>query len=125
MAVVVAILLWLIALAVVTGPLRSALGQAYNLRNIEKLGGSVPLLTFVFGLPAIGIGSAPAAVGVGILIWGIAWLGPIVLLVGAWRAPSPESLSDWVVFGGTVYMSVVVLLGILVAVGLWLPYCLA
>lgn len=120
----VVVLIWLVTLAFVSGPARWEYAHTYEYR-IEELGDALPLLTVVVGLPILGLGSlTPESFVVRVLFWGVTWVGPAILLIGMWNAESRDVLSDWLLYGGTIYLSLMLLFAVIVVVGLWLPFSL-
>ncbi len=118
----VIILIWLMTLAFISGPARWELAHTYQ-HLIEDMAESMPLLTSVVGLPILGIEQGrPGSVVVRVLFWGFTWLGPLIRLVGIWRAKARDVLSDWLLYGGTIYCSIMVLLALVIAVSLWIPF---
>lgn len=118
------ILIWFITLGFVCGPLRWEFAHTY--RNlINGFEDSLPVLTTVLGLPVLGIGDQTfMSIFVVVVLGGITWLGPATLLVGVWRFPNREKFSDWLLFGGSLYVAIILLFTILLAVSFWLPFSL-
>lgn len=117
-----AIGIWLIALGFVSGPARWEFAHTYEIwiKGFEK---NLPELTTVLALPLLEIGESSAlSIFLSGAICAIAWLGPVVLLVGVWRAPNREALSDWLLYGGALYASLMALFVALIAVSFWLPF---
>ena len=119
-----ALLIWLAALALASGPVRWELAHTYE-HWIDGAGSSLPVLTTAVSLPVLGLSSSSLpSIAVRTLFWGLAWLGPATLLIGVWRARSREGLSDCLLFGGALYAASIILAVLLVSVGLWLPFSL-
>ena len=119
-----AVAVWIVTLAYAGGPARWELAHTYQ-HLIEGVGSALNAPTVAFGLPILGLGPRTfQSVVVTVVIWGVAWLGPIILLVGIWRVRTREALSDWLLLGGVLYGSVMLLFLVVIAVSLWLPFSL-
>lgn len=117
-----AIAAWLSVIALAFGPLRWGFGHDYE-SWIARAKASLPALTASVSLPVLGIGpSTASSVLVSGVFWGFAWLVPIALLIGVWRAPSREDLLEVLVYGGGLYTAVLAFLVFLSILGLWLPF---
>ncbi len=123
-AATAAVVPWLIALVLVSGPVRWELSHTYE-HWIEGVGSDLPALTTAVALPVLGIGpSRPSGLLVRWVFWTVLWLGPAPLLLLVWRSDAQRRLLEVLVLGGGGYAGVVVLFAIVVAMGLWLPFSL-
>ena len=117
------LLIWLLILAFLTGPVRSEYAHTYAHR-IQPLD-SIPVITNVVGLRLLGLGRSTFLANVVVVVMcGVTWIGPIVLLVQSWRVDTREMLSDWLLYGGLLYATIMGLFLLLVAFSLWLPFSL-
>jgi len=116
------LLLWIVTLALLAGPVRWEFAHSYS-HQIAGAGADLPTPTLDLALPILGLGAGSLAASlVKLLFWGICWLGPGLMLLGVWRAASPEAVLERFVFGGALYGSLMLLLAIALAVSLWLPF---
>lgn len=119
-----ALLIWLATLVFIFGPARWEYAHTYKHR-IESLGSSLPILTEEVGLSLLGLGrTGVLSTFVVVLVWGVTWIGPLILLLGTWRVHSREALSDLLLFGSLLYGSFLALFLTVTAVSLWLPFSL-
>lgn len=120
----IVIVVWLGTLAFIAGPARWELAHTYE-HWIEGLGKNLPTLTTIVGLPILGVGT-PSVTSMLVrgLFWAFSWLGPAALLIGAWRIKSQQTLAEWFLYGGALYLAVMLLALAVVMVGLWLPFAL-
>ena len=120
----VVIIVWLGTLAFVAGPARWEFAHTYE-HWMDGMEMYVPELTSIVGLPFLDLGnpSLMSSILRG-LFWAFAWLSPVGLLVGIWRIKSPQALSDWLLYGGALYLSIMLLAFVVIAVSLWIPFSL-
>jgi hypothetical protein len=118
----IAIVVWLGTLAFVAGPARWELAHTYE-HWIEGLGKNLPALTTTVGLPILGVGtpSMTARLLRG-FFWAFAWLSPVGLLIGVWRIKSQQALAEWFLYGGALYLAVMLLAFAVTVVSLWIPF---
>jgi len=118
----VVVLLWVGTLALLAGPVRWEFAHTYS-HWVGPAGTALPAPTLVVALPVLGLApNSFAAAGVQLLFWGISWLGPAAILAGVWRAASPEIALERFLFGGALYGSLMLLLALVLAVSLLLPF---
>ncbi len=121
-AATAALAIWLAVVALVWGPVRWEFAHTYQ-HWIEDWESHLPVLTTAVSLPVLGLGSSTvASFLVRTLFWGLAWLGPAILLLGVWRARTPESLTELLLLGWPLYAASLLLLLVLVILGLWIPF---
>jgi len=117
------IVIWLITLIFVAGPVRWEFAHSYG-HWISGIGDELPLPTALIGLPILNIGEvSPSSIAVRVVFWSAVWLGPIILLLGVWRA-IPENVANWMLYGGVLYATIVISLAIAICFSLWLPFSL-
>lgn len=120
----IAIVVWLGTLAFIAGPARWEFAHTYE-HWIEGLGTALPTLTTTVGLPILGIGTPSMTSGLQRgLFWAFAWLGPVGLLIGVWRIKSQQTLAEWFLYGGALYLALMLLAFAVTAVSLWIPFSL-
>jgi len=120
----ITLMIWLGTLAFVAGPVRWEFAHTYD-HWMEGLGDSLPSPTKNVGLPFLGLGHSSLAASILIgLFWAIAWLSPVGLLIGIWRTRSDHALSDWLLYGGALYCSLMFLASVVILLSLWLPFAL-
>lgn len=118
----VILLVWFITLAFISGPVRWEVAHTYQ-HLVDRLENSLPLPTKVVGLPVLGLGAlTPLSIAIVMVFWGVAWLGPVFLLLGIWRTTTWKALSDWLMLGGTFYTSTMFLFVVVIVFSLWLPF---
>lgn len=116
------VLLWTATLALLAGPVRWEFAHSYA-HWVAPARETLPAPTDTVALAVLGLaGDSVSTALVQLLFWGIAWVGPAAILVGVWRAESAESVLERFVFGGALYASLMLLLSLVVAVSLWLPF---
>ncbi|MGV8039734.1 MAG: hypothetical protein AB2L07_06560 [Thermoanaerobaculaceae bacterium] len=120
----IVIVVWLGTLAFVAGPARWELAHTYE-HWIDGLGKNLPALTTIVGLPILGVGTpSMTSTLLRVPFWAFAWLGPVGLLIGAWRIESQQALAEWFLYGGALYLAVMLLAFVVMAVSLWIPFSL-
>jgi hypothetical protein len=121
------LLLWLALLGLITGPLRWEFAHSYA-HWIAGLGDTLPLPTYYLGLPLLGLPSPGGSIWTGAPVWPavlcglIAWAGPLLLLLGVWRAPSRLALLEWLLLAGGAYALALLAIGLGALFSLWLPF---
>lgn len=121
---VVTIVVWYLTLGVIFGPVRLEFSHTYR-HWIEGLEESLPSLTRAFAVPILGLDLPGLSGGwVFFAVWGILWIFPAALAVCIIRARDEQAvLSRWVL-GASLHSTVTLLITVLVAFGLWLPFAL-
>ena len=114
--------LWLLVLLALFG-IRAEVSHTYAHR-INSVRDYLPWLTRNVSIPILG---GDAAHGTGLplfaLVWLILWISPIAALVWASTEPAEASLARWTL-SASLYIPVFVLVCLVVAFGLWLPFSL-
>ena len=118
------ILLWYLTLGAVFGPVRLEFSHTYR-HWIEGLEDYLPSLTRAFAAPVLGPDLPHSSGGwVFFPVWSILWVLPAVLAACVMRARDEQTLLHTWVRGASLYAVTVVLITVLVASGLWLPFAL-
>jgi hypothetical protein len=120
---ILAIVIWLLLLLIVWGSFRNEFSHTYA-HWIEDM--ELPSLTRILSAPFIGISTSTGTVARSTVwfVWGLLWLSPIVLVVAVIRVPNEQdALGIWISWG-SLYFAFALLVFLLVAVGLWLPFAL-
>ncbi len=118
--------LWYVLLGVMFLIVRPELAYSYG-HWLGAFHGHLPQLTSTLSLPVLGPSiSTPSQDygGVFWLVWGALFLPPLMLLRLLWRTGDSFSLATVLLWGG-VYALFTCILGVLVALGLWLPFSAA
>ena len=121
---VATIVVWYVTLGVIFGPVRLEFSHTYR-HWIEGLEEALPSLTRAFAVPVLGL-DLPGVVGGWVFypVWGLLWLFPAALAVCIIRARDERAMLITWLSGASLYAAVTLLVAVLVAFGLWLPFAL-
>ncbi len=118
--------LWYALLGVMFLIVRPELAYSYG-HWLGEFAGHLPQLTLTLSLPVLGPAfSTPSQDydSVFWLVWGALLLPPLMLLRLLWRAEDSCSLTTVLLWGGA-HALFTCILGVMVALGLWLPFSVA
>ena len=83
----------------------------------------LPSLTKDFCLPALrAFDTSPVPNVIALIVWGGAFGMPALAIVLAWKLRDIQQARWWVLFLGVCNVAWIVIVGLITAIGIWLPY---
>lgn len=120
------ICLWYVLLGILFFIVRPELAYSYG-HWLGEFAGNLPRLTELLSLPVLGPAFSTPNQDYGLvfwLAWGFLFLPPAVALGRLWRVDADIDLTTGLL-SSAIYLLLALLLGAMVAFGLWLPFSAA